>query len=49
VADTDEVRDEGALPCVLITAMAEDDPPNLSLDVVSGCYKVPDGKEVDRF
>lgn len=29
--------------------MAKSDPPMLSLDLVSGCYKVPDGEEVERF
>ncbi|MEU0678237.1 hypothetical protein ABZ330_36400 [Streptomyces sp. NPDC006172] len=34
---------------VKIIAMAKDDPPMLSLDLVSGCYKVPDGEEVELF
>ncbi|MFG2882328.1 hypothetical protein ACGFYV_08390 [Streptomyces sp. NPDC048297] len=34
---------------VKIIKMAKDEPPMLSLDVVSGCYKVPDGEEVERF
>jgi hypothetical protein len=34
---------------VLIIKMAKDGPPMLSLDLVSGCYKVPDGEEVERF
>lgn len=34
---------------VKITKMAKEDPPMLSLDLVSGCYKVPDGEEVERF
>ncbi len=29
--------------------MARDDPPMLTLDLVSGCYKVPNGQEVERF
>ncbi|MFI0976122.1 hypothetical protein ACH4SP_03730 [Streptomyces sp. NPDC021093] len=32
-----------------VTNMAKGDAPMLSLDLVSGCYKVPDGKEVERF
>ncbi|MGW5739402.1 MULTISPECIES: hypothetical protein [Streptomyces] len=34
---------------VNIIKMAKNDPPKLSLDLVSGCYKVPDGEEVERF
>jgi hypothetical protein len=34
---------------VSIVQMSKNDPPKLSLTVVSGCYKVPDGREVDRF
>ncbi|MFF9691369.1 hypothetical protein [Streptomyces sp. NPDC014623] len=34
---------------VKVTNMAKSDPPMLSLDLVSGCYKVPDGKKVERF
>ncbi|MEU1487723.1 hypothetical protein [Streptomyces sp. NPDC005752] len=34
---------------VKVTNMAKSDPPVLSLDLVSGCYKVPDGEEVERF
>ncbi|SHH89167.1 hypothetical protein [Streptomyces sp. 3214.6] len=34
---------------VKVVAMAKDDPPMLSLDLISGCYKVPDGQEVERF
>lgn len=30
-------------------AMAKDEPPLLTLDVISGCYKVPEGQEVERF
>ncbi|MFF9346954.1 hypothetical protein [Streptomyces sp. NPDC014734] len=34
---------------VKIIKMAKGDPPMLSVDVVSGCYQVPDGEEVERF
>jgi hypothetical protein len=34
---------------VRIVQMANDNPPMLSVDVVSGCYKVPDGQEVEYF
>ncbi|MFG3657800.1 hypothetical protein [Streptomyces sp. NPDC047706] len=34
---------------VHIVQMSKNDPPKLSLDVVSGCYKVPGGEEVERF
>ncbi len=34
---------------VSIVQMKKNDPPKLSLTVVSGCYQVPDGKEVERF
>ncbi|KPC81332.1 hypothetical protein ADK82_17100 [Streptomyces sp. NRRL S-4] len=34
---------------VKVTNMAKSDPPVLSLDLVSGCYEVPDGEEVERF
>jgi hypothetical protein len=34
---------------VKVTEMAKNDPPKLSLNLVSGCYKVPDGEEVERF
>jgi hypothetical protein len=34
---------------VKVIAMAKDDPPMLTLDVISGCYKVPEGQEVERF
>lgn len=34
---------------VKVTNMAKGDPPTLSLTLVSGCYQVPDGKEVERF
>lgn len=34
---------------VKIIKMAKEDPPMLSLDLVSGCYKVPDGEKVERF
>ncbi|MGW5214657.1 hypothetical protein ACWEQO_26595 [Streptomyces sp. NPDC004051] len=32
-----------------IIKMKKGDPPMLSLDVVSGCYKIPDGQEIERF
>ena len=34
---------------VKVVALAKDEPPMLTLDLVSGCYKVPDGQEVERF
>ncbi|MFA7768314.1 hypothetical protein [Streptomyces sp. NRRL S-448] len=34
---------------VSIVQMKKNDPPKLSLTVVSGCYEVPEGKEVERF
>jgi hypothetical protein len=34
---------------VNIVKMSKYDPPMLDLTVVSGCYKVPDGEEVERF
>jgi hypothetical protein len=34
---------------VRITQMAKDNPPMLSVDVISGCYKVPDGQKVEHF
>ncbi|MFI6205636.1 hypothetical protein ACIBAI_04465 [Streptomyces sp. NPDC051041] len=34
---------------IKIVKMAKNDPPKLSLNVVSGCYKVPEGKRVERF
>ncbi|NUK12179.1 hypothetical protein HRW18_30235 [Streptomyces lunaelactis] len=34
---------------VKVTQMAKNDPPKLSLNLVSGCYNVPDGEEVERF
>lgn len=34
---------------VNIVKMSKNDPPKLSLHVVSGCYKVPDGEEVEYF
>ncbi|MEW2493149.1 hypothetical protein AB0942_06260 [Streptomyces nodosus] len=34
---------------VSIVHMSKNDPPKLSLDVVSGCYKTPGGEEVERF
>ncbi|MER5407833.1 hypothetical protein [Streptomyces sp. NPDC002769] len=34
---------------VSIVQMSKNDPPKLSLTVVSGCYKVPEGEKVERF
>ncbi|MFF4425245.1 hypothetical protein ACFY04_31480 [Streptomyces sp. NPDC001549] len=34
---------------VSVVQMKKNDPPKLSLTVVSGCYEVPEGKEVERF
>jgi hypothetical protein len=34
---------------VNIVKRSKNDPPKLDLTVVSGCYKVPDGEEVERF
>lgn len=34
---------------VNIVQMLKNDPPKLSLTVVSGCYKVPDGQKVQHF
>ncbi|MFI2759672.1 hypothetical protein ACH5A3_12430 [Streptomyces echinatus] len=40
---------DGLKAGVHIIRMAKDDPPMLSVDVVSGCYQAPDGQEVDHF
>ncbi|WP_240503059.1 hypothetical protein [Streptomyces prasinopilosus] len=32
-----------------IVKMAKSEPPMLSLDVISGCYKIPAGQEIERF
>lgn len=34
---------------VNVVMRAKNDPPKLSVTLVSGCYKVPGGEEVDRF
>lgn len=34
---------------VKITQRLQNNPPKLSFDVVSGCYKVPSGQKVERF
>ncbi|WP_262418370.1 hypothetical protein [Streptomyces sp. SP2-10] len=34
---------------VHIVRMDKDEPPMLSVDVVSGCYRVPDGQKVEHF
>ncbi|MFD5648477.1 hypothetical protein [Streptomyces sp. NPDC127039] len=43
-ADNDEKK-----VSVSVIEMAKNDPPKLSLDVVSGCYRIPDGQEIERF
>ncbi|NEA50291.1 hypothetical protein G3I35_29480 [Streptomyces sp. SID10815] len=40
---------DGKKAGVNIVQMAKNDPPKLSLTVVSGCYKVPDGETVEHF
>ncbi|MFJ2760907.1 hypothetical protein [Streptomyces prasinus] len=32
-----------------VIKMAKNDPPKLSLNVVSGCYEIPEGQEIERF
>ncbi|MEW2283748.1 hypothetical protein [Streptomyces sp. NPDC047841] len=44
IADNDEQK-----AGVHITRMKKRNPPKLSLTVVSGCYQVPDGQEVEHF
>ncbi|MFG3011816.1 hypothetical protein ACGFZB_15385 [Streptomyces cinerochromogenes] len=44
IADNDEKK-----AGVHITRMAKRNPPKLSLMVVSGCYEVPEGQEVEHF
>ncbi|MEW2509836.1 hypothetical protein [Streptomyces sp. NPDC046870] len=44
IADNDEQK-----AGVHITQMKKRNPPKLSLMVVSGCYRVPDGQEVEHF
>ncbi|WP_239570409.1 hypothetical protein [Streptomyces sp. G44] len=44
VADNDKEK-----ASIRIVKMSKSDHPMLSLNVVSGCYKVPDGEEVDHF
>ncbi len=34
---------------VTIVQLPKNDPPKLSLTVVSGCYQIPDGQEIERF
>ncbi|MEU2563460.1 hypothetical protein ABZ626_29570 [Streptomyces longispororuber] len=34
---------------VIVVKMDKDDPPQLSLDLISGCYEVPDGEEADPY
>ncbi|MEK8144355.1 hypothetical protein NKH18_28555 [Streptomyces sp. M10(2022)] len=43
-ADNDEKKYS-----VKIVHRAKNDPPKLSLMVVSGCYQVPEGEKVERF
>ncbi|WP_241845170.1 hypothetical protein [Streptomyces silvensis] len=43
-ADNDERK-----ASVKIIKMSKSGPPMLSLDLVSGCYQVPDGEEVDLY
>ncbi|MFF2526876.1 hypothetical protein [Streptomyces liangshanensis] len=43
-ADNDEKK-----ASVRISQRPKNNPPKLSLTVVSGCYQVPDGEEVERF
>ncbi|MFJ3226012.1 hypothetical protein ACIPJS_22010 [Streptomyces sp. NPDC086783] len=42
-------NDKKKVSVKVIKMAAKSDPPMLSLDLVSGCYKVPDGEEVERF
>ncbi|MET8769241.1 hypothetical protein [Streptomyces sp. NPDC004658] len=44
IADNDEQK-----AGVHITRMKKRNPPKLSLMVISGCYQVPDGQEVEHF
>lgn len=32
-----------------VIEMAKNDPPKLSMDVVSGCFRIPDDQEIERF
>ncbi|MFF3716809.1 hypothetical protein [Streptomyces prasinus] len=32
-----------------IVKMTKGDPPMLSLDIISGCYRIPEGQEIERF
>ncbi|MEW1997938.1 hypothetical protein ACFWFH_25285 [Streptomyces coelicoflavus] len=34
---------------IRVIEMAKNDPPKLSMDVVSGCFRIPDGQEIERF
>ncbi|GGL11932.1 hypothetical protein [Streptomyces flaveus] len=43
-ADNDEKK-----ASVKIAFRATENPPSLRLTVVSGCYKIPDGEEIERF
>ncbi|CAL9524760.1 hypothetical protein [Streptomyces sp. enrichment culture] len=40
---------DGKKTGVKITQRTRNDPPKLSIEVVSGCYKVPEGQTVERF
>lgn len=44
IADNDEAKSS-----VKIIQMSKNDPPKLSFDVLSGCYKIPDGEKIERF
>jgi hypothetical protein len=41
--------DDAQKASVHIVHMAKDKPPMLSVDVISGCYQVPDGQRVEHF
>ncbi|MET7568147.1 hypothetical protein ABZT04_06535 [Streptomyces sp. NPDC005492] len=43
-ADNDKIK-----AGVHIVKMPKNDPPKLDMDVVSGCYKIPDGEEIEHF
>jgi len=44
IADNDQKK-----VSVKAIALAKDDTPMLTLDLVSGCYQVPDGQEIEHF
>ncbi len=43
-ADSDDKK-----ASVRVIEMEKNDPPKLSMDVVSGCFRIPDGQEIERF